>query len=199
VPEFQLKASPALGGTAAGATEIGPFRLEENTGFALASLALRTGDARAVRSAVDQVLGFAAPGPGSYAAGDEFAAFWMSPDQWMVCASLDGNELLASQLKDKLGGQVSVSEQNDGWVCLDVEGPDLAGVFERLVNVDVHDLKQGTAVRTVIEHVGCFLICLESGHRYRLFAGRSFAHSLHHAVAAGLRSTVALNKLEPAR
>nr|WP_244313940.1 sarcosine oxidase subunit gamma family protein [Roseibium denhamense] len=162
----------------------------------MASLALRTDDAR---SAVDQVLGFAAPGPGSYTTGDEFAAFWMSSDQWMVCASHDSNELLASQLKDKLGEQVSVSEQNDGWVCLDVEGADLSSVFERLVNADVHDLKKGTAVRTVIEHIGCFLICLESGHRYRLLAGRSFAHSLHHAVAAGLRSTVALNKLESAR
>ena len=195
--DFRLKAVPALGGIGYGPIEIGGYRLEENPGLALASVASRNGESERVRSILGDMLGTTPPGPGKLSNGQGgMQSFWTGPDQWMVSAPHETHELLARELKDKFENAASVTEQNDAWACLEVSGPDLTSLLERLSAFDSQALHEGDAVRTVIEHVGCIVLCLETRRRCRMFAGRSFAHSLHHALQNGLKSTVALRLFE---
>jgi sarcosine oxidase subunit gamma len=58
--------------------------------------------------------------------------------------------------------------------------------MERLCNVDLRAAADGHATRTVIDHLGCYLI-KHGAQTITLYGPRSSAETLHHAltVAAG--------------
>lgn len=192
--EYRLTPTPALGQGNSASIVGGNFALEENRSLALASVAARSAHGVSVSATLAGLLDGDVPRAGTFVEGEDHVAFWIGPDQWMIAANHDDHELLANELKGRFTETASVTEQNDGWVCLDVTGPDLPSVFERLAAVDFHALDAGSAVRTVIEHIGCFVLCLEKDRHYRLFAGRSFAHSFNHAILMALKSTVAIRE-----
>ncbi|WP_421980285.1 sarcosine oxidase subunit gamma [Roseibium sp.] len=192
MPDYKLTQS--VPGSKTGETRftLKDFKLGVEPGLALASVAVRTGKEDAAAARLSDILGTDLPPPGKFRQGADHTAFWIGRDQWMIAADHETREHLASGLKSVLQDTASVTEQNDGWVCLDVSGPDLSGVFERLMHADTALLSEGAALRTAIEHIGCFILCLETDTHYRLFAGRSFGGSLFQVLREGLRSTVAL-------
>jgi sarcosine oxidase subunit gamma len=90
-------------------------------------------------------------------------------------------------LKEALGDAASVTEQTDAWVAFDLAAPDLAPLLERLSNVDFPAVRNGHATRTVIEHLGCYLIRHGQGN-VRLYGPRSSAKSLLHALEVAASS-----------
>ncbi|WP_420334656.1 sarcosine oxidase subunit gamma [Roseibium sp.] len=192
MPDYRLTQSVPGSDTGETGFALKDFRLDVVPGLALASVAARTAREDDVAARLSDVLGADLPLAGAFCQGPEHTAFWTGRDQWMIVADHETHEYLAAELKSVLGDSASVSEQNDGWICLDVTGPDLPRVFERLIHADTAALKTGAALRTVIEHIGCFILCLETDRHYRLLAGRSYGRSLFHTLSEGLRSTVAL-------
>ena len=114
------------------------------------------------------------------------SAFWMGPDQWMVEAPLATHEDLSRQIAAQANGAASVTEQTDAWCRFDLKGERLADVFERLCAADLRRFTGGEAVRTTIEHLGCFLICRSHG-LVSVIGPRSSAESLHHALLTALK------------
>lgn len=110
------------------------------------------------------------------AAGD-WSAFWTGPGQWMVMAPYVSHEDISHIVKTGLADTASVTEQTDGWVRFDIEGPRSMDMFERLSNVDVRTMKAGQATRTQVEHLGSFLLCHSAGTRFSLITLRSGADS----------------------
>jgi sarcosine oxidase subunit gamma len=104
----------------------------------------------------------------------------------------DGAEALASTLKADLGDAASVTDQSGGWVLFELTGETLAPVLERLCNIDLTALSAGKAQRTVIEHIGCFVLCETPQQSYRLLCGRSYALSFVHAVETAMNSVDAV-------
>ncbi|MEO1112584.1 MAG: sarcosine oxidase subunit gamma [Pseudomonadota bacterium] len=192
MPDYRLTQS--VPGSETGETRFAlkGFTLDVVPGLALASVAARNGKEDAAAAQLSNIMGTGLPLAGAFCQGPEQTAFWIGRDQWMIVADHETHEQLAAELKSSLGDAASVTEQNDGWICLDVTGPDLPRLFERLMHADANALREGAAIRTVIEHVGCFILCLETDRHYRLFAGRSYGRSLFHALSEGLRSTVAI-------
>jgi len=192
VPDYRLTQSVPGSRTGETGFNLKDFKLEVEPGLALASVAARTGKEGEAAARLADLLGTDLPLPGALSKGAEHSAFWTGRNQWMIAADHETHEHLAAELKSVLEDTASVTEQNDGWVCLDLIGPDLPRVLERLMHADTTALKEGAAIRTVIEHIGCFVLCLETDRHYRLFAGRSYGGSLFHALREGLRSTVAM-------
>nr|WP_319384674.1 sarcosine oxidase subunit gamma [uncultured Roseibium sp.] len=192
MPDYRLTQS--VPGSEAGETSfsIKDFRLDVVPTLALASVAARTGTESECAARLSGLVGSELPPPGAFRQGAEHTAFWIGRDQWMIAADHAAHEHLAAELKAVLQDTASITEQNDGWICLDVTGPDLPRVFEHLMHADTAALTEGAALRTVIEHIGCFILCLETDRHYRLCAGRSYGRSLFHVLREGLRSTVAL-------
>lgn len=177
-----------LGGTAPRIDVVGSVTITENTDRALAYLASRLGRDEDCARLGAEATGSPLPGPGRYAAGAPVSAFWTGPGQWMVIAPLATHEDLAVQLGQRLGDAASVTEQTDGWCGFDVEGALALAVFERLCAVDTAAMEAGRATRTVIDHLGCFLICHAAGMRFSVLGPRSSAGSLHHALLTTARS-----------
>ena len=183
-----LVAITPLGGQDAREDRVGPVTLSEVPGWALASVAARLGQETACAAALKKALGLAAPDVGGVAVGAALTAFWTGPDQWMVEAPHDSHEDLAAQLKSTLGECASVTEQTDGWCRFDVSGDGVGQGFERLCNVNLGALEDGSVTRTSIEHLGCFLVCRKAGHHLSVIGPRSSAGSLHHALLTAMRS-----------
>ena len=186
MPDLSLTPLTALGHAAPENVTIGPVTIAEVTTTALASLASRRGRAADVTAAAT-AQGIPLPGPGRAEPGAPFAAFWLGPDQWMVEAPFATQEDIAAILRPMFGDSASITEQTDAWVRFDVSGTRLPALFERLCSFDLRSNGAGSATRTVIEHLGCYLI-RRADTVLTLYGPRSSAQSLHHALTTAARS-----------
>lgn len=173
-----LTAITALGGTAPQSLRFGALTLTENTGLALASVALRAG------AAVPSPMGLALPGPGGWTPGSEINAFWTGPSQWMVEGPGRADRDFAALVASACPG-CSVTEQTDGFVAFEITSDGGAGPVEallsRLVNVDLAGFGPGRATRTGLEHMTVFVIRRVGDHA-AVLGLRSSAGSLWHAL-----------------
>ncbi len=111
----------------------------------------------------------------------------MTPDMWMVEAPFATHEDIRPALLAVFGDAASITEQTDAWVRFDLAGPELERLMERLSNFDLAPAPEGAATRTVIEHMGCYLI-KRSAQAITLYGPRSSARSLHHALTVAAAS-----------
>ena len=175
-----LHALTALGARAAAVIAVGPLTITERFDVALASVAARRGRMADLVKAAN-TAGLPLPDPARHQAGEVYSSFWTAPEMWLVEAPLASHEMIAEMLKQALGDAASVTEQTDAWVALDLAAPDLAPLLARLCNVDFPAVAEGYATRTVIEHLGCYLIKNGQG-KVRLYGPRSSAKGLVHAL-----------------
>ena len=77
----------------------------------------------------------------------------------------------------------AVTDQTDGYACIDVTGTDanLNRLFAKLVNIDPKALITGTAVRTGLDHMKVFVV-RRSAEQVSFLGLRSYAGSLWHAI-----------------
>ncbi|MBL9046347.1 MAG: sarcosine oxidase subunit gamma [Tabrizicola sp.] len=181
-----LQALTALGAREAAVITVGPLTITERFDVALASVAARRGRAGDLTKAAKKA-GLPLPDPVRWQAGEPYSAFWTAPEMWLVEAPFASHELIAEMLKAALGEAASVTEQTDAWVAFDLAAPDLAPLLERLSNVDFPAAAAGYASRTMIEHLGCYLIKHAAGAA-RLYGPRSSAKSLLHALEVAAHS-----------
>lgn len=186
--DHALKPLCALGGDAPQIDRIDGVTIRENPDLAMASVAIRLGRDQDMAKAAKKLLKFDLPGPGGLAAKGDWAAFWTGPGQWLVTAPMSSHEDIARIVKAGLGDTASVTEQTDGWVRFDLEGARALDTLERLCAVDTRAMQGGQATRTVIEHLGSFLLCHRAGTAFSVITLRSAAASMHHALETAVRS-----------
>lgn len=184
----QWNALTALGHDTAEVVEIGPYRIAERSDVALASLALRRGQDKDFAAAA-RTAGVPLPAASTHAGGQVFSAFWTTPEMWFVEADFATHEDIVAALKPAFGETASITEQTDAWVRFDVSGAGLVALFERLSNLDLATLPDGYASRTVIEHLGVYLI-RHSATSVTLYGPRSSAQGLLHALEITAKSLI---------
>lgn len=178
----------ALGLATAKVVDVGPYRIAERFDVALASVATRRGrDAGIAKAAI--AAGVPLPKALSAIAGQPLSGFWLAPDMWMIEAPFDSHEDIAAHLKTFFGDDASITEQTDAWARFDLSGENLVALLERLSNLDLSVLPDGHASRTVIEHLGCYLI-KRSANLVTLYCPRSSAQSLLHALEVAAKSLI---------
>jgi sarcosine oxidase, subunit gamma len=181
-----LVAMTALGARAAAVVTHGPLTMTERIDVALASVAGRRGRLADLAKAA-KAAGVPLPEPARHLKGEPFSAFWVAPEMWFVEAPFATHEPIAEVLKSVLGDAVSVTEQTDAWVAFDLAAPDLGPLLERLCNLDFPAAPPGYATRTVMDHLGCYLVKHGPGAA-RLYGPRSSAQSLLHALEVAAAS-----------
>jgi len=186
VADHRLKPITPLGHDAPHSVTLGPVTITEVTDTALASLAARQGEAKAVAD-IAETAGIPLPAPGKAAQGATYGSFWLSPDMWMIEAPFATHEDIVAILKPHFGETASLTEQTDAWARFDVTGADLPAMFERLCNFDLRSHGPGSATRTVIEHLGCYVVIRAPGH-LSVIGPRSSAASVFHALETAARS-----------
>lgn len=186
----RLKTLPPLGGNQPRIEDISGLRIAEVVDSALASLSCRRGRDAEFAALAERVFGFALPGPARAVAGVPYGAVWTGPEQWFIEAPFASHEDIARLLKGAFRDLASITEQTDGWVRFDVMGTHALDVFERLCSLDVRGMEENSASRTLIEHLGCIVICRKAAVEFSVLGPRSAAASLHHALIAAARSAL---------
>ncbi|MFO1201958.1 MAG: sarcosine oxidase subunit gamma [Tabrizicola sp.] len=181
-----LQPLTALGRREPATVTHGPLTISERTDVALASVAARKGRSNDLANAA-QKAGIPLPGPATHQQGSPYSAFWVAPEMWFVEAPYASHELIADLIKTGLSDAASVTEQTDAWVAFDLAAADLTPLLERLCNVDYASRPTGYATRTVMEHLGVYLIKHGPGAA-RLYGPRSSAESLLHALETAAHS-----------
>ncbi len=181
----------ALGGTAPRIDTVAKITLSENPDLALASVTARADHTTACRTHMNALLGSDAPAPGkaSFKNDSEFA-FWTGPDQWMIAAPFKTHEDLAARLKSRFFETSSITEQTDAWACFDLRGEGIEPVMELLCTINIRAMQTGDAARTVIHHLGCFVIRMAPASNLRILGPRASAGSLHHAILTAMTSAL---------
>ena len=183
-----LHALTALGHDAPQTHQVGPYRIVERFDVALASVACRKGRAADVATAA-KAAGVPLPEAARHAAGSPYSAFWGAPETWVVEAPFASPQEIVAAVKPVFGDAASVTEQTDAWVRFDLSAADLGPLMERLCNVDFARAPDGFATRTVIEHLGCYLIRHGAGE-VTLYGARSSAKSLLHCLEVTAASVI---------
>ncbi len=180
----ELQAMTALGANVPAVVEVGPLSVTERVDVALASVAARRGKDLAGAAGT---VGLPLAEPGQHLTAEPYSTFWTAPGMWFVEAPFASHELIAEMLKTSLGDAASITEQTDAWVIFDLAAVDLAPLLERLCNVDFSARPDGFATRTMIDHMGCYLIKHGPGAA-RVYGPRSSAQSLLHALEVAAAS-----------
>ncbi|NOD36181.1 MULTISPECIES: sarcosine oxidase subunit gamma [unclassified Ruegeria] len=175
-------AKTALGGIEPRKDVIGSLTLQERDDIALASISARLGQEEALKARLETVCSVVAPKPGRSEQGENRSLHWLGADQYLCEEALSGPLVLARRLVDELAGVASVTDQTDAFVRMDVSGQGVVDLLQRLTVLDVEQMLAGAFSRTAIHHVGCLLRCNEAGMAFSVYAPRSYAISVHHAL-----------------
>ena len=186
--DLMLKPITALGHATPEVDTLGSWTITERDDVALASLALRRGRLADVQAAA-AAAGLPLPPSASFLQGVVYGAFWATPEMWFVEAPFASHEDIRSHLLTVFGEAASITEQTDAWVRFDLAGQGLERLFERLSNFDLAHAPVGVATRTVMEHLGCYLIKRAEG-LVTVYGPRSSAQSLHHALVVAAQSVI---------
>ena len=181
-----LTARSPLGFTTPHKDIVGSYSISEVTDRAMASITARKDAAAAVKTILTKILKKPAPKVGGYCAG-EIEAFWTGQGQWMMVASFANNEDIVASFADKFKDKASLTEQTDGWSRFAITGPDIDRLCTLLCNLDTRALIAGTANRTSVEHIGCFVIRVADDCLH-MIGPRSSARSLYNAISVAAKS-----------
>lgn len=124
------------------------------------------------------VIARAGQGEATAAALKGYEAQWAGPEQWFVLAGNRGEGALYRELKAKLSGLASVSDQSHGRVLLRLVGPKARAVLAKGTPVDLHPdaFPVGKSALTQMAHVGVHLTRV-GADTYDLSVFRGFAES----------------------
>lgn len=173
----------ALGGSEPSVQAFGALTIHENSGLALASLALRRGQT------APTPFGLTLPDVGQAISAAPFGAFWTGRDQWMIEGADLGESDFAAQVKSE-APEALITEQTDGFVAFDILSTKGAAPIEalmnKLVNIDPKTLGPGRVTRSGMEHMTVFLIRRTTEH-LTVIGMRTLAGSIWHALAVAAR------------
>jgi heterotetrameric sarcosine oxidase gamma subunit len=153
----------------------------------MATIMARNGvDARAIGGA----LGLDAPvGPARITGGDGMSLIGMGAGTWLARIE-DAPGFWADELRERLSGRASVSDQSGAYVVFRLSGTDARTVLQRGVPIDLHPTQfgVGAAVATAIAYIAVIVWVVDGRPTFDVAVYRSFAASfqdwLDHAAAA---------------
>ena len=174
---YTLEAAPVLGRAD---VIIGKNRIVERDDLALVSIATPQDGEDALAKALKAGWGLSQPAPTISTTNGEARAVRTAYDQLLLIfphATPDANALVQS----KLGGAGYTTDQTDVWVVLEISGPDTLSALERLCPLDVASFPEHGSGRTVMEHMGAMAVRI-AADRFLLLSASSSARSFLHAV-----------------
>ena len=186
--DYSLKPSTPLGGGEPRIDQVGDVQIVEICDSFLASIAMRNGKEKPFSTAAKKLFGFALPDVGNATAKGNWSAMWAAPEQWFIESNRAEHEDIAATLKSAFGESASITEQSGGWCRFDLDGATCVAMMERLCNVDLQIMQSDQATRSVVEHIGVFIVCRENRTSFSIYGPRSSAGSLHHALMGAAKS-----------
>ena len=160
--------------------------IEERRDLGLATVMARRGQIAVLGCTLRRAYGIEPPSAPRYVPGDTLALAWTGPEHWLAVSDLLPNGNLEAELKDRLKGLASVSDQSSGRTVLRLSGPRVRAVLAKGVPLDLHPraFSPGDAAVTAVAGIGVQLWQLDGEPTYELAIPRSVAASLGRWLSA---------------
>lgn len=186
--EITLTPMPTLGGAE---ISIGANRITERGDHVLVSIAIPQGGDAALTKALQSSFGLAMPDPGRSTTSGDMRLIWTAPDQMLLAFPRETPDA-EPHVKAAIGDTGYTTDQTGGWVILDISGPETMAALERLCPLDLAGsvFPEGSAARTVMEHMGAIILRL-GPDRFLLLSASSSAASFLHAVETSYHNVIA--------
>ncbi len=165
---FKLTEAPAL---SAGLYQAPELNIELLSNTPRLSLAPLKGETEKVKAALQQ-LGITLPSP-TEAVLSPCMVLPLGQGQWLLQGAVPN--------LGALDGLVALTDQSDAWCGFVLQGAKVPLLLERLVANAPLTYFHGKAVRTQIEHIGCWVVGL-TDNRWQILGPRSSAQSLFDAL-----------------
>jgi methylglutamate dehydrogenase subunit D len=138
----------------------------------------RKGKAEAASEAMNTGFGLGFPPAGTSRSNGALALHWCGFEQWYAVADGFAEGALYEQLRERLAGFASVSDQSHGRVILHVEGPNARDVLAKGTAVDFHPrvFGPGRSAVTQMAHVSVH-VAQVGPDAFELSLFRGFAES----------------------
>ena len=152
--------------------------VEELSGLGIATVMARKGVTGATIGAILGVEPLTGPGA-AYA--DDLTIIGTGPESWLVVKANAAPDF-ANHLNTALAGLASVSDQSGSYAVTRLIGPQARTVLQRGAAIDFHpnSFRSGSAVTTVIAHIGVIIWQTEDQPAYHVATFRSYTHSFRH-------------------
>lgn len=179
--DFKLKKVPFLNGFD---RQYGDTRLHERTDLMLTSMAVPQGGEAAFAAALKSATGLDLPTPRVASQRDNLILIATTPDQFLLI-SPDGDAPA-----EALAGAAYVTDQSDVWVALEISGTGARRALERICPIDLDEsvFQTGAFARTVMEHLGAFILRRDAD-AFLLLSASSSARSFLHTVETSIEFT----------
>lgn len=153
------------------------FCLTEMTGYGFFWFSVRKEELGTMDAAARNHLGSSLPEAGRYheRKKDEgrYRLASAGPGQWFLTT-------VPEMLPPKVAKWDRLTDQSDGWVCLQLSGSRTREVLEKLISLDLHPdvFRTGSVARSPVDGMHCHIECDDAkAGRYRLHIQRSSARS----------------------
>jgi sarcosine oxidase subunit gamma len=162
----------------------------ERNGLGIARIAARRGQGARLVELLRVNFGVQPPAGLRRVSRADLAIAGIAPQTWLATRHDAGNAF-AESLRPLLGECASVSDQSDAYVILQLAGPKVRETLAKLVPIDLHprSFQVDAVAQTVCGYVNVTLWRLQntaqSDPAFEIWAGRSFAASLHQAICHG--------------
>jgi sarcosine oxidase subunit gamma len=151
--------------------------VSERTNLTLANVVALRNSTGALARRVHEVFGFEPPTEPRHIGRGEVAFAWTGPGQWLVIGAGVKGDALVAQLRAKLSGLASISDQTDGRVVIRLRGPDVRSLLAKGLPIDLHPraFTPGGAAVTVLSQVGLHIWQVDAQPTYDLAVPTSYA------------------------
>jgi sarcosine oxidase subunit gamma len=141
---------------------------------------------RAFMAAAGRALDLLLPGePCTSAAGEEIAALWLGPDQWLVtCPAADVARLVGALREALADVHAAVTDVSDGRVAFRLAGPSARDVLAKGSPLDLHPraFPVGGCAQSLLAKASVLIHLVDDertrGPSFDVYVARSFAHYL---------------------
>jgi sarcosine oxidase subunit gamma len=146
----------------------------------IAQIAARKGKVDELIAAMRSAYAIDLPQTPRHVEAAGIAAVWAGPEQWLIIAADANARDLERELRPRLAGLASVSDQSDSRTVMRLTGETAVDVLMTGVPIDLHAsvFKPDDAAITHAAHIGVMMWRHANGQGYDIACTRSFAASL---------------------
>jgi sarcosine oxidase subunit gamma len=143
--------------------------------LSIATVIARKEQEPALSEALQALYGIEAPPPGRMVKGRDLTLQWCGDQQYFAVAEGRAEGVLFQELRARLKGLASVSDQSHGRVVIAVAGPKARAVLAKGSAVDFHprEFPPGAAATTQMAHIGVH-VCRMGDDAFELSLFRGF-------------------------
>ena len=165
--------------------------IDERSDLTIASVAMRTGQDQALAEALRSSYGVSLPTTPQRVESNGIAFVWAGHGVWFAVAERAGGRDLELELKPKLAGIASVTDQSDSRAVLRISGKAARETLAKGLPIDLHPraFKSGDVAITHASHIGVMIWQLDDLPTYEIAMFRSFADSFWHWLQDAAAST----------